>query len=179
MRTPSLHRGLKRPQTRNPRDLERETGLEPATPCLEGRHLHFHCLEAANHFEFSTSHRSTLYGRKHGSCQEFLGPPATACTSIVADEATVYRPGSMGTSTTRCFSPCLKPNSGCRSQCSQRALLAASTPRANSVDAPVPTDHSTAIRHPLYRPTGRVVCRPGCVGVPPPLGGAAGNSSVA
>ena len=59
--------------------LERETGREPATACLEGRHVHFHRLEAANSFEFSTSHRSTVYGVKYGSCQGFRGPPAIAC----------------------------------------------------------------------------------------------------
>jgi hypothetical protein len=51
--------------------MERETGLEPATACLEGRHLHLHRLEAANPLESSTSHHSTVYGRKHGSCQGF------------------------------------------------------------------------------------------------------------
>src|SRR5215813_5496193 len=66
--TPSPHKGRQDGKSRNPSGLERETGLEPATPCLEGRYLHFHRLEAANPFESSTSHRSTSYGRKHGSC---------------------------------------------------------------------------------------------------------------
>ena len=68
-------------------EMERETGLEPATPCLEGRYSHFHRLEAANPFHSSTSHRSTLYGVKYGSCQGFVGPPATACTQIVTEDA--------------------------------------------------------------------------------------------
>src|SRR5262249_52853896 len=65
--------------------LERETGLEPATVCLEGRYLHFHRLEAANPVQSSTSHRSTLYGRKLGGCRRFGGPPATACAQIVPE----------------------------------------------------------------------------------------------
>jgi hypothetical protein len=34
--TPSLRRCLKDGERRNNSGLERETGLEPATPCLEG-----------------------------------------------------------------------------------------------------------------------------------------------
>src|SRR5258708_38877835 len=85
--TPCLRRSFNRAQTQNSCGLERETGLEPAAPCLEGRYLHFHRLEAANPFESSTSHRSTVYGRKHGSCQSFLRPPATACAQITTEEA--------------------------------------------------------------------------------------------
>src|ERR1700694_1011857 len=36
--TPCLRCSLYRVQTRNSCGLERETGLEPATPCLEGRY---------------------------------------------------------------------------------------------------------------------------------------------
>jgi hypothetical protein len=61
--------------------------LEPATPLLEGRYLHFHRLEAANPFESSTSHRRTVYGRKHGSCQGFPELPAMACAQIASEEA--------------------------------------------------------------------------------------------
>ena len=67
--------------------MERETGREPATPCLEGRYLHFHCPQAAKPLQSSISHRSTLYGRKHGSCQGFRRSPATACAHILTEEA--------------------------------------------------------------------------------------------
>src|SRR5262249_55212306 len=65
--------------------LDRGSGLDPATVCLEGRFFHFHRLEAATPVQPSSSHRSTLYGRKHGSCQRFRGPPATACAQIVTE----------------------------------------------------------------------------------------------
>jgi hypothetical protein len=45
--TPRLWCSLERVQIQNSWGLERETGLEPAAPCLEGRHLHFHRSQAA------------------------------------------------------------------------------------------------------------------------------------
>ena len=53
---------------------------------LEGRHLHFHRLEAAKPLQSSTSHPSTVGGRKHGSCHGYPGLPAMACASILMDE---------------------------------------------------------------------------------------------
>ena len=56
---------------RNPKfsGLERETGLEPATPCLEGRYLLFHRSHAAKPLKLSASRVTQLYDSNEASAK--------------------------------------------------------------------------------------------------------------
>ena len=83
--TPCLRRGVEGAQTLENSDPERETGLEPATPCLEGRYVLFHRSAAAKPDKFGTSRATQLYGG-NGAVATDAGPPA-ACILPDKDQA--------------------------------------------------------------------------------------------
>ena len=51
--------------------VERETGLEPATPCLEGRYLLFHRSQGAKPLKSWDSRVSTLYSQNMAGASAF------------------------------------------------------------------------------------------------------------
>jgi len=59
--TACLRHSLRRAQTLNYSGLERETGLEPATACLEGRYLLFHRLHVTKPLKIGASRVRILY----------------------------------------------------------------------------------------------------------------------
>src|SRR5260370_13992852 len=74
-------------QTRNFSWVERETGLEPATACLEDKYFLFHRLLAARPYKFGTPRASTLYGGR-GAIANSPGPPAMRAS--VTNESPQY-----------------------------------------------------------------------------------------
>jgi hypothetical protein len=60
-KTPCLRSSYERAQSQEYSGLERETGLEPATPCLEGRCFLFHRSYAAKPLKMRSSRVSGLY----------------------------------------------------------------------------------------------------------------------